>query len=106
MTTPGAARLIPPMTKAKTAGEARTLEQIPNVGKAVAADLRRLGIREPADLKGKDGIALYEKLNRVSGVRHDPCMADTLMAAVDFMAGGKPRPWWKFTAKRKAVLGG
>lgn len=90
--------------KAKTASEALTLEQIPNVGKAVAQDLRKLGIHRPEQLKGKDGIKLYHKLNELTGVRHDPCMADTLMAAVDFMNGGKPKPWWEFTAKRKSLL--
>ena len=55
-------------------------------------------------LKGKDGIRLYRKLNQQTGISHDPCMADTLMAAVDFMNGGSPKPWWSFTAKRKAVL--
>lgn len=90
--------------KARNASEASTLEQIPNVGRAVAEDLRAIGITRPSQLKGKDGLALYRKLNRVTGVRHDPCMADTLMAAVDFMDGGKAKPWWKFTAKRKALL--
>ncbi len=92
------------MKKAKTASEAFELEQIPNVGKAVAEDLRILGITRPAQLTGKDGLVLYHQLNKKTGVRHDPCMADTLMAAVDFMNGGKPRPWWEFTAKRKAAL--
>ena len=90
--------------KAKKASEASRLEQIPNVGKAVAGDLRAIGIQKPSDLKGKDGIALYRKLNQKTGVCHDPCMADTFMAAVDFMNGGKPKPWWSFTAKRKVLL--
>lgn len=80
--------------KAKRASEAATLEQIPNVGKAVAQDLRNIGITRPDQLKGKDGLKLYHKLNKVTGVRHDPCMADTLMATVDFMNGGKPKSWW------------
>ena len=90
--------------KAKKATEAARLEQIPNVGKAVAQDLRNIGITRPDQLKGKDGLELYKRLNKVTGVRHDPCMADTLMAAVDFMNGGKPKPWWKFTAARKKLL--
>lgn len=92
--------------KAKRASDAATLEHIPNVGKAVAQDLRNMGITRPDQLKDKDGLKLYQKLNKVTGVRHDPCMADTLMAAVDFMNGGKPKPWWKFTAKRKQILKG
>ena len=90
--------------KAKHASEAAILEQIPNIGKAVAKDLRNIGITKPTHLKGKNGIALYHKLNKVTGTRHDPCMADTFMAAVDFMNGGKAMPWWKFTAKRKVLL--
>ena len=90
--------------KAKRFSEAATLEQIPNVGKAVARDLRSIGINLPDQLKGKDGLKLYHKLNKTTDVRHDPCMADTLMAAVDFMNGGKPKPWWEFTAKRKTLL--
>jgi hypothetical protein len=92
------------MVKAKKAEEASRLEQIPNVGRAVAEDLQRIGITRPEQLKGKDGLTLYRKLNKATGVRHDPCMADTLMAAVDFMNGGKAKPWWQFTAKRKALL--
>jgi hypothetical protein len=87
--------------KAKNFKLAQGLEEIPNVGKAIAEDLRLLGIKSPRQLIGKDGIKLYHKLNRITGVRHDPCMADTLMAAVDFINGGKPQPWWAFTEKRK-----
>lgn len=90
--------------KAKKASDALQLEHIPNIGKAVAEDLRGIGITKPTQLKGKDGIALYHKLNKMTGVRHDPCMADTFIAAVDFMNGGTAKPWWKFTEKRKKLL--
>jgi len=92
------------MVKAKNSTQASHLEQIPNIGKAIVQDLRDIGITRPEQLKGKDGLKLYHQLNKVTGVRHDPCMADTFMAAVDFMNGGKPKPWWKFTAKRKTLL--
>ena len=52
--------------KAKTAKEASRLEQIPNIGKAVAGDLRGIGITRPEQLKGKNGLALYQKLNKVT----------------------------------------
>ncbi len=91
-------------TKARSARQAEKLEQIPNVGKAIADDLRGIGILRPDQLKGKDGLVLYRKLNKATGVRHDPCVADTFMAAVDFMNGGKSKPWWSFTAKRKKLL--
>ena len=92
--------------KAKKATEATTLEQIPNIGKSIANDLRSIGIIRPDQLKGNDGIKLYLKLNKTTGVWHDPCVADTFMAAVDFMNGGKSQPWWKFTAKRKTLIQG
>ena len=90
--------------KSKKAIDAKKLEDIPNIGKAVAKDLRLMGITRPDQLKGKDGLKLYAKLNRLTGVRHDPCMADTFMAAVDFMNGGKPKMWWEFTKERKKFL--
>ncbi len=90
--------------KAKSASDAENLEQIPNVGPAVVQDLKLLGITKPKQLAGKDGIKLYHKLNKITGVRHDPCMADIFMAAVDFMSGGSAKPWWKFKAKRKKLI--
>src|SRR4051812_42649164 len=87
--------------KAKIAKDAAKLEDIPNVGPRIADDFRLLGLRAPLDLKGKDPLQLYKALNRKTGTRHDPCVLDTFMAAVDFMNGGKSKPWWDFTAKRK-----
>ena len=45
--------------KAARAADCRTLEQLPNIGPALAADLRRLGIREPAELRLHDPFQLY-----------------------------------------------
>ena len=90
--------------KATTGGDVATLEDIPNVGPAVAADLRRLGITAPADLLGRDPYALYEDLCQKTGQRHDPCLLDTFIAAVRFMAGGPKKPWWAYTAERKRRL--
>jgi Pathogenicity locus len=80
------------------------LEDLPNVGKSIAADLRQLGIRAPAQLKRKDPYALYARLNRLTGTRHDPCLLDTFIAAVRFVEGGPAQPWWAFTAERKREL--
>ena len=80
------------------------LEDIPNVGPAVAADLRQLGIKSPGELSGRDPYALYDDLCRLTGQRHDPCLLDTFIAAVRFMTGEPKQPWWKFTAERKREL--
>ncbi|MDQ6916216.1 MAG: helix-hairpin-helix domain-containing protein, partial [Pseudomonadota bacterium] len=73
------------------------LEDLPNVGKSIAASFRELGIRGPAQLKRKDPYALYERLNRLTGARHDPCLLDTFIAAVRFVEGGPAKPWWAYT---------
>src|SRR5262249_33783943 len=80
------------------------LEEIPNVGPAVAADLRQLGIMSPGELAGLDPYALYDDLCRITGRRHDPCLLDTFIAAVRYTEGGPKKPWWKFTAERKREL--
>ena len=80
------------------------LEQLPNVGPAVAADFRLLGLARPNDLLGRDPYALYDELCRRTGRRHDPCLLDTFIAAVRYMEGGPKQPWWKYTAERKREL--
>jgi Pathogenicity locus/TfoX C-terminal domain len=80
------------------------LEDLPNVGPAIAADFVRLGIRTPRELAGRDPYALYDELNRVTGTRHDPCVLDTFISAVRFMDGAPALPWWKYTAERKRTL--
>ena len=77
------------------------LEDLPNVGKATAEDLRLLDIHVPQDLCGKDPFALYEKLCERTGLRQDPCVLDVFMAVISFMEGGKALPWWDFTEERK-----
>ena len=81
-----------------------TLEQLPNIGPALSADLRLIGIQEPAQLGGKDAFVLYQRLCAVTNKRHDPCVLDTFMAATDFMGGAPAAPWWKYTAQRKMLL--
>ena len=90
--------------KATDRTRAVALEHLPNVGALIAGDLRRIGIRTPQALAGRDPYALYDTLNRVTGVRHDPCVLDTFIAAVRFMEGAPPAPWWHYTAERKAKL--
>jgi len=99
------ARQVIKSPKAASADECLALEQLPNVGPAMAADLRLLGIHAPHELKGRDGLQLYRRLCEVTGQRHDPCVLDTLLAVVDFMDGAPPAPWWAYTPRRKALVG-
>lgn len=96
----GARRRVRPL-KAQRADECVALEQLPNIGPSIAADLRSIGVQVPHDLIGRDAFALYQALCRSTGRRQDPCVLDTFMAATDFMAGAPPRPWWTYTAERK-----
>ena len=81
------------------------LQDIPNIGPAIAADFRQLAIDRPAQLIGRDPYQLYDELCQVTGARHDPCVLDTFIAAVRYMEGGPKRPWWYFTAERKQKMG-
>jgi hypothetical protein len=80
------------------------LTDIPNIGPAMTRDLNLLGIQRPEQLRGRDPYRLYEELNRMTGKRQDPCVLDVFIAAVRFMAGEPARPWWHYTAERKATL--
>lgn len=91
--------------KAASAADCKALEQLPNIGPSLADGLRTIGIRVPADLRGKDAFVLYQKLCAATGRRQDPCVLDTFMAATDFMRGAPAAPWWHYTPQRKALFG-
>lgn len=80
------------------------LDALPNIGKAMAEDLRLVGIDHPQKLIGQDPLILYSELCVKREQRQDPCVIDVFMAAIDFMEGGEPRPWWSFTDKRKKLI--
>ena len=80
------------------------LEDLPNVGPAIAAKLRRIDILEPADLVGRDPYGLFDELTARTGTPHDPCLLDVFIAATRFMSGEPEKPWWAYTTERKAAL--
>jgi hypothetical protein len=80
------------------------LNELPNVGKVMEADLRLIGIDHPQKLIGKNPFELYNALCKASGKIHDPCVIDVFMSVIHFMEGGKPLPWWSFTDERKNVI--
>ena len=91
--------------KASHANECETFEQLPNVGPAMASDLRAIGLSHPRELAHRDPFVLYHSLCAHTGKRQDPCVLDTFMAITDFMRGAKPAPWWAYTAQRKVLDG-
>ncbi|MBP6519787.1 MULTISPECIES: helix-hairpin-helix domain-containing protein [Shewanella] len=84
--------------------EVKQLTDLPNIGKACAADLRLLGIDKPEQLLDRNPYELYQTLCDKTGQRHDPCMLDVFISITRFMAGEDPKPWWFYTDERKNTL--
>lgn len=82
------------------------LSDLPNIGPAMAGDLRRLGYQRPADLVGANPLDLFQRLERLTGQRQDPCVLDTFVSITRFLAGEPAQPWWVFSAERKRTQGG
>ena len=92
------------MAKATCVSEVRRFTDIPNVGPATAGDFRTLGLRATAEMAQCDAYAPYRRLCTTTGIRHDPCVIDVFLAAIDFMNGAAAQPWWHYTAQRKHAL--
>lgn len=84
----------------------KQLTDLPNVGKAMADDLRMLGFHAPEQVAGENPFEMYERLCQETGQRHDPCVIDVFMSITEFLKGKPPRPWWEFTEIRKRAVGG
>lgn len=82
----------------------RCLTDLPNVGKASAADLVLLGITHPQQLIGRDPFQMYQELCDITQLTHDPCVIDVFMAITRFMAGEPAQVWWAYTEERKQIL--
>lgn len=82
----------------------KQLTDLPNIGKACAADLHLLGIETPVQLLGKNPYDMYQTLCDKTGQQHDPCMLDVFISITRFMAGDDPKPWWFYTEERKQTL--
>ncbi|MES2506648.1 MAG: helix-hairpin-helix domain-containing protein [Verrucomicrobiota bacterium] len=85
-------------------GQVSRLEDLPNIGRKLAADLRRIGIAQPQDLVGRDPLAMFHELAPVMGHRHDPCVFYTLLAVRHFLQHSEALGWWKFTLEGKEIL--
>ena len=82
----------------------KKLTDLPNIGKAAAADLVLLGIETPDDLRARDAFQLYDDLCHITQARHDPCVIDVFISVIRFMQGEPARPWWEYTEERKKIL--
>jgi hypothetical protein len=84
------------------------LSRIPGVGPSIASDLYSLGIREVADLRGRDPEFLYSELCRETGKHVDRCVLYVFRCAVYFASEPKHDlellKWWKWKDGTKAAL--
>ena len=83
----------------------KSIQQIPNVGKAIENLFNIIGVNSPKQLIGKDPYKMYIELCNVTNQTHDPCVIDVFISAVKYMEGGPHRKWWEFTEERKNKLG-
>jgi len=82
----------------------KELQQIPGVGKKIAADLYSLGIRSIKELENKDPEELYLKLCAKQGTHIDRCMLYVFRCAVYYASHKKHNPellkWWNWKDKK------
>jgi hypothetical protein len=83
----------------------RRLEDLISIGPAILRDFEMLGVRGTTQLARQNPQQMYERLNRISGQRQDPCVLDTFWVAVP--QARNPRlpaeqcQWWYWSSKRK-----
>ena len=92
------------MKPTRSAAGTTRLEDLPNIGKSIAADLRGLGIQTPQELAKRVPLDVYLSLGQPMGIRHDPCVLYTLLSAEHFLKTSEAVPWWKFTEEGKRLL--
>ena len=87
------------------ANTARQLADLISIGPAMLKDFELLGIRSVGQLARQNPEQLYERLNRATKQRQDPCVLDTFCAVV--AQARNPRlaaekcEWWWWSRKRK-----
>ena len=85
--------------------QGRQLGDLISIGPAMLRDFELLGVRSVADLARQNPRRMYEKMERVTGQRQDPCVLDTFCAAV--AQARNPRlaaekcQWWWWSRRRK-----
>lgn len=74
------------------------LEEIPGVGKRIAAVMESLGIRQVADLRGQDPESLYLRECLMKGCQEDRCALYVWRTAVYYAEHETRDPeklkWW------------
>lgn len=76
------------------------LRAIPGVGKSIAEDLRRLGIKKASCLKNKDPEKLYARFCTMEGHPADRCLLYVFRCAIYYASHERHDPellkWWNW----------
>lgn len=85
--------------------ENRELGDLISIGPATLRDFELLGIRSVAELARQNPQRMYERMERATGQRQDPCVLDTFCAAVaqakNPRLAAEKSQWWWWSKKRK-----
>ncbi|MEY4025149.1 MAG: hypothetical protein RL438_662 [Actinomycetota bacterium] len=71
----------------------QSLTELPNIGKAIASDLEKIGIVSHSDLEKCEPLAVFNELK-----------TDTLLSVRHYFETGESLPWWEFTEQGKKNL--
>ena len=88
------------MSIANEADALKRLQEIPNVGPAIARRLAELGFDDAVSLRGQDPEALFARTQAARGTPEDPCLLDTYRAVIAFAETGDAGPWHAFSRER------
>lgn len=95
--------MLPASQRMDATQEMKSLTIIPGVGKSIAEDLRKIGIKSVDDLKGKNPEKLYQLSNQRIGMVQDRCLLYVFRCAVYFAEGGsnpQKLKWWNWKDKK------
>lgn len=79
----------------------KELLSLKNVGKAVLRDLELIGIYSIEQLKTENPDTLFEKLQKITNTKQNPCVLDVFAAIIHQAKTGQAFPWWYFSRLRK-----
>jgi hypothetical protein len=75
-----------------------------NLGPATQRYLALLGITTVAQLVHANPDELYERLQKITKKKYDPCLWDVFAAIIHEANTGEKMPWWYWTPIRKTRL--
>lgn len=77
------------------------LASLRNVGPATLKDLEILGITSLEQLAHANPTELYQRLQKITATKHDPCVWDVFAAIIHEAKTGQKTNWFEWTSLRK-----